>query len=72
MITNFWSWLNKRVKRMDVWDIALVKLSVAGFVLFVITIWSAAMNWVHSVNPWYFLIAMVILAARPLYRVYLK
>tara|TARA_Y100000310_G_C20257303_1_gene611962 strand:- start:171 stop:377 length:207 start_codon:yes stop_codon:yes gene_type:complete len=66
------NWFNKRVKRMDVWDIALVKFAVAAFVLFVITIWPAAMTLVHSVNPWYFLIAMVILAARPWYRVYIK
>ena len=66
------NWLKKRVKRMDVWDIALVKFSVAAFVLFVITIWPAAMAWVHSVNPWYFLVALIIFAARPVYRVYIK
>ena len=65
-------WLNKKVKKMDAWDVGLVKLSIAAFVLFVITIWPAAMTWVHSVNPWYFLIALVIFAARPIYRVYLK
>lgn len=41
-------------------------------VLFLITIWPAAMDWVHSVNPWYFLVAFVILVARPFYRFYLK
>ena len=66
------NWLNKRVKIMDAWDVGLVKLSVAAFVLFVITIWSAAMSWVHSVNTWYFLIAMIVLALRPWYRVYFK
>mgnify|MGYP006865039365 CR=1 FL=1 len=65
-------WLDKRVKRMDTWDVGLVKLAVAAFTLFVITIWSAAMDWVHSVNPWYFLVAMIVLALRPWYRVYLK
>ena len=62
----------KALKRLDVLDIALIKLSVAGFVLWLITIWPAAMDWVHSVNPWYFFIAFVILAARPFYRAYLK
>jgi len=61
-----------KVKKMDFWDIGLTKLSVAAIVLFVITIWPAAMNWVHSVNPWYFLIAFIIFVARPIYRVYLK
>jgi|TARA_Y100000310_G_C20452322_1_gene701381 hypothetical protein len=66
------NWLNKKVKRMDAWDIGLVKLSVAASVLFLITIWSAAMTWVHSVNTWYFLIAAVVFGARPLYKVYMK
>ena len=57
---------------MDFWDVGLTKLSSVAFVLFVITIWPAAMDWVHSVNAWYFLIAFVIFAARPVYRVYLK
>jgi hypothetical protein len=65
-------WLDKRVKRMDAWDVGLVKFAVAAGVLFVITMWSAAMDWVHSVNPWYFLVAMIVFAARPWYKVYLK
>ena len=66
------TWLKDRVKKMDVWDVALVKWSVAAFVLFIITIWPAAMDWVQSVNPWYFLIAFVIFVIRPVYRVYMK
>ena len=57
--------MNKNVKKMTVWDIGLTKLSVAAFVLFVITIWPAAMDWIHSVNPWYFLIAFVVFAIKP-------
>jgi len=63
---------NEKVKKMDGLDLGLTKLSVAAIVLFIITIWTAAMNWVHSVNPWYFLIVFILAAARPLYRVYLK
>tara|TARA_Y100000296_G_C5130498_1_gene235267 strand:- start:210 stop:416 length:207 start_codon:yes stop_codon:yes gene_type:complete len=66
------NWLNKRVKRIDTWDIGLIKGYVAAFILFVITIWPAAMTWVHSVNPWYFLIAAIIFGARPFYRFYIK
>lgn len=47
---------------------ALVKLSVASFILFVITIWPAAMNWVHNINPWVFLIAAIIFAVIPQYK----
>lgn len=59
---------DKNIRKMDCWDISLTKLSVAAFVLFVLAIWPAAMNWVISINPWYFLVAFVILAARPFYR----
>lgn len=61
-------YFDKKVKNLDTWDISLTKLSVAAFVLFVLTIWPATMNWVKSVSPWYFLIAFVIFAARPMYR----
>lgn len=63
---------DKKVKKMDTMDVGLTKLSVAAAVLFIITIWPAAMDWVHSVNTWYFLVAFIIFAARPLYRVYMK
>ena len=62
----------RAMKKMDVLDMGLTKLSVAAFVLFIITIWSGAMDWVHSVNTWYFLIAFIIIAARPIYRAYIK
>ena len=66
------TWLNKRIKKMDTWDVGLIKWSVMAFVLFVITIWPAAMTWVQSVNPWYFFIAFVVFAIRPFHRIYLK
>ncbi|MBT4166027.1 hypothetical protein HOE04_03245 [archaeon] len=61
-----------KVKNIDAFDVALIKLSVAAFTLFVITIWQGAMDWVHSVNTWYFLVAFVIFAIRPVYRSYFK
>jgi len=60
--------MDKKVKKMDMFDVSLTKLSVAAFVLFILSVWPAAMTWVSSVNPWYFLVAFVILAARPFYR----
>lgn len=53
------------LKKMDYTNLALVKLASAAMVLFIITIWPAAMSWVRSVNPWWFLIAAVILAIKP-------
>jgi len=63
---------NKHKKNLDFWDIGLIKSSVAALVLFIITIWSAAMTWVQSVNTWYFLIAALIFGARPFYKYYIK
>jgi|TARA_Y100000296_G_C4939562_1_gene140737 hypothetical protein len=62
----------RALKKLDIWDIGLIKFSSAVFVLFVITIWPAAMTWVYSVNPWYFFVAFVIFVARPFYRAYIK
>ena len=64
--------LKKKMKNLDMFDISLTKLSVASFVLFIITIWPAALSLVLSVNPWYFLIAFILLAMRPFYRFIIK
>ena len=64
--------MNKKVKKLNIWDIALTKLATATGVLFVITIWPAAMTWVHSVNPWWFLVAFVVFAIKPMYKFYTK
>ena len=59
---------DKPMIKINGWDVGLVKLATAAVVLFIITIWSGAMGWVQSVNPWYFLIAAVIFGARPFYK----
>lgn len=58
----------EKLKRLDVTDVGLIKLSVVAAVLFLIGIWSGLMDVVMSVNPWYFLVAFVIFAARPFYK----
>lgn len=60
----------KRIKKIKMLDLALAKLGVAAFVLFLITIWPAAQKWVSSVNPWYFLAVSLIAAAIVQYRVW--
>ena len=62
--------LDKKVKNFDTWDIALTKLAVAAGVLFIIGIWPAARNWAFTINPWWFLVAAVIFAIRPLIRMF--
>jgi len=62
----------KRVKKLDVWDIKLIILSAAAFVLFVLVIWPAAMTWVASIHWGWFLGAMIILALRPIKKAWSK
>jgi len=64
--------MDKKAKKMDGFDLGLIKWSVVAFVFFLMGVWPGLANWVLSVNPWYFLIAFVILVARPFYRFYLK
>jgi len=61
-----------KIKKLGLLDIKLIQIGVVAFTLFVITIWPAAMNWVHSVNPWYFLIAMIVFMLRPAIKMLLK
>ena len=63
---------NKKIKKLDAWDIGLTKLAVAAFVLWVITLWPAAMTLVQSINPWYFFVAFLVFAARVWYKTFLK
>jgi hypothetical membrane protein len=58
----------EKLRRLDVMDVSLIKLSVAAAVLFLIGIWPALLKLVASVSPWYFLVAVVIFSVRPLYR----
>ncbi len=62
----------KQMKRIDVYDIALTKLTAVAFILFIITVWPAAMDLVHSIHWGWFLGAFIVFAARPVYRFYIK
>jgi len=64
--------LKEKIKKLDVWDIGLIKLSVIAFTLFALTIWPVLTSWAYSVSPWYYLIVLVILAIRPVYKICFK
>jgi hypothetical protein len=51
----------KDIKKGHGLGILFKMMGVSVFTLFVITIWPAAMNWVHSVNTWIFLVVAVVL-----------
>jgi len=58
--------LDKKVKKLDIHDIQLTKLSVAAFVLLVLNLWPTAMSWVANIHWGWFLAATIIFAWRPL------
>lgn len=60
--------LHQKVKKLDFWDIQLVKLAVVAFTLFVLKIWPAAMDFVHKVDWKWFLGIGIIFALRPFVR----
>lgn len=68
-------WCKKKMKNFDGWDLAFVKLGVASFVLFLITVPSPANNflmaWVHSVHWAWFLGVAVLAMIRPCKKMYM-
>ena len=62
----------KGLKKLDVYDIGLIKLTMFVFALLVVSLSPAFASWVQSVNPWWFLVVFVVVAARPFHRYYIK
>lgn len=66
--TGFLTWIDSRVKRLDVWDMALIKIGVAGFVLTVAKLWQPLLS-----LYWYWYAAIfVVAAARPALKIFGK
>ena len=65
-------WDKNKIKKLGLFDVGLVKLASMAFILFVITIWPAAMDFVHSVHWGWFLAACVVFSALPAYKMYMK
>jgi len=64
--------MKKWMKKIDIWDIGLVKWSVLFFTLWLVAYFPAVMNFVHNTNPWYFFVLFILAILRPLYRIHLK
>jgi len=62
--------LDKKVKKMDVHDVQLTKLSVVAFMLFLITVWPAFLNLAMKAHWGWYLAATIIFAWRPMRRVW--
>lgn len=61
-----------KIKKLDIWDIGLIKLAVAAFTLAAIRYIPALMTWVHNTNKHLFLLAAIVFAIRPQYRAWIK
>jgi len=63
--------IGRCMKSLSVCDIWCIKASTAAFVLFLITVWPAAMNLVHSIHWGWFLAATIVFMWKPFIK-YLK
>ena len=62
----------KNMKKLDLTDIALTKLTVLAGTMFLISILPSFANWVTSTHWGWFLGAAILLGIRPTYRFYFK
>ncbi|MCK5474803.1 MAG: hypothetical protein KAI53_05340 [Candidatus Aenigmarchaeota archaeon] len=62
----------KMMKKLDVTDIGLIKLSVFAFALWLVSFSQSFAAWVQSVHPIWFLAIFVAAAVRPFYRAYIQ
>lgn len=65
---GFETWADSKIKKLHWIDIALVKLSVAGFVLMVAKLWEPLL----SLDWYWYAIIFVLAAIKPMFKVYVK
>lgn len=64
--------INKNIKKMDIWDMACIKMAVMFFVMYLFAIWEGFRVFILSINPLVLFAGWVIFAARPLIRFFSK
>ena len=64
--------LADRLKKLDTLDWVLSMLGAMAFILFIITVWPAAMELTHSIHWGWFLVATLILVARTKMKAWFK
>jgi len=62
----------KKLKKMDMWDISLIKLTMIAFTLAMITTFGILMTWTHKVNPFWFWGFFLLFAVRPMMKWFKK
>lgn len=61
------NWLNKKVRRLQWFDISLIKSSTMFFTLMLAKLWSPLLSWDWEV----YLVLSIVFAVRPFYQFYL-
>ena len=62
------SWMNKKIKKFDMWDISAIKLSTIFFALLIAKFFPEILNF-----DWYwYVILMIFVAFRPLIKMFEK
>ena len=67
-----YEWANKTVKRMNMWDIKLIKWSVVAFVLFILSfllIYPQVVNFIIKWR-WLWFILFILFALKPLIKIF--
>ena len=67
-----WKALTKKIRKCDWIDISLVKLSVAAFVLFIVSFLSAKVLEKITSWRWLWFLLFIIFAIKPFYVVWIK
>lgn len=63
---SFVSWGNEKIKKLNCWDMQLIKLSVFAFTLMIVKFWPSLL-----ILAWYWYALIFVLAAIiPFYKVY--
>ena len=62
---KLFSWIDSLIKKMDMWDIGLLKLTVAAFVLMAAKLWSPLL----SLDWYWYCLVFVLAAVRPVLRI---
>lgn len=62
------TWAKKKIRKLDMCDMSLVKLSTAAFALMVAKLWTPLL----SLDWYWYLIIAIVLAIKPVYNVYFK
>ena len=69
---KYMEWMNAKIRKLDVWDMKLIKWSVLFFTLWLVFAFAAIHDWLETLNPGIFLGLGILACIRPCYRAYIR